>query len=354
MRRGLLLLVAGGFSVALQGSAVGLPWTTTERAARSDGDGFALLEKAARAAHELSYHGTQMVSFWSADGSTSALIDVAHVAGEGLLLRVAPTPQSPGGAVYHDEDGEVPDVVGFTKGTLALLADNYQAGIEGTAEVAGRRADVVEVHRPGASPTARFWIDQATALPLRREVLDDAGRTVRESAFISLLVGDTQVSDTVQEAANGMPNVAGTAVDPADVERLRADGWRVADRLEGGLELFEARLLGTGAERTLQLSYSDGLSTASVFQQRGSLDRSSVETWQRTSVGGGTAWVQAAFPRRVVWGGRGTVYTVVADCPEGTLDALVRAFPHGDPGPGIGTRIGHGLARVGSWFNPFA
>lgn len=351
MRRGLLLLVAGGFSVALQGSGLALPVTTAERAPSPAGDGFALLQRAARAANELSYHGTQMVSFWSADGSTSALIEVTHVAGAGLLLRVAPTPQSPGGAVYHDEDGEVPDVVGFSKGTLALLADNYEAGVEGTAEVAGRRADVVEVHRPGSSPTARFWIDRATALPLRREVLDDEGRTVRESAFLTLLVGDTQVSAAVQESAQVMPAVAGSPVAASDVAALRAAGWHVADRVGSALELFEARLLD--GSRTLQLSYSDGLSTASVFEQRGRLDKAGVAGWQRAQVGGGTVWVQAAFPRRMVWSGRGTVYTVVADCPEGTLDALVRAFPHGDPSPGIGTRLGHGIHRVGSWLNPF-
>ncbi|HEU0130187.1 MAG TPA: hypothetical protein VFQ85_04255, partial [Mycobacteriales bacterium] len=60
------------------------------------------------------------------------------------------------------------------------------------------------------------------------------------------------------------------------------------------------------------------------------------------------------FPRRVVWSGGGTVFTVVADAPAAALEDLVAALPHGDPGPGLGTRLGHGLARVGSWLNPFA
>jgi negative regulator of sigma E activity len=350
MRRGLLLLVAGGFTVALQSGAVALPWTSGEQAPSLAGpDGFALLQRAAKAANELSYHGTQMVSFWSDSGSTSALIEVTHVAGQGLLLRVAPTPQSPGGAVYNDEDGDLPEVVGFAKGTLALLADTYDVGVEGTAEVAGRRADVVAVRRPGSSPTARFWIDRETALPLRREVLDTDGRTVRESAFIALVVGGTSVAENVAADAHVMPAVAGT---PADVGTLRAQGWRVPDRL-GALELFEARLLGDRAHPTVQVSYSDGVSTASVFEQRGRLDTGDLDGWDRTRVAGEDAWVQGAFPRRVVWSGDGTVYTVVADCPGATLDDVVRAFPHGDPGPGLGTRLGHGLARVGSWFNPF-
>lgn len=352
MRRGLLLLVAGGCTVALQGGAGALPWRFGETA-RSGDDGFTLLERAAAAAHALSYHGTQMVSSWSDDGASSALIDVTHVAGEGLLLRVSPTPQNPGGAVYHDEEGDVPDVVGFAKGTLTLLADNYSADVEGTAEVAGRTADIVAVHKIGSPPAARFWIDRATALPLRREVLDPFGRTVRESAFITLTVGGTHLARAVPENASGMPHVVGVALEAGEVARLRADGWSVPDRL-GALELFEVRLQGAGRAATLQLSYSDGVTAASVFQQRGRLDRSAVSDWQRTKVGGSRAWVQAAFPRRVVWTGQGTVYTVIADVPRTTLDDLVRTFPHGDRKRGLPARLGHGIARVGSWFNPFA
>jgi sigma-E factor negative regulatory protein RseB len=354
MRR-VLVLLAGGFSVLLlNGSATALPWASGERAPGRGEDALTLLENAAKAARTLSYHGTQMVSFWSDTGSTSALIDVVHNAGEGLLLRVAPTPQNPGGSVYNDENGQVPEVVGFAKGTLALLAAHYDVGIEGSAEVAGRAADVVAVRRPGLSPTARFWIDRATYLPLRREVLDGNGRTLRESAFIALSIGPTVVSRVILDSADGMPSVAGTPVGPADLADLSADGWQAPDRLGDTLELFEGRVTGAGADRILQLTYSDGVSSVSVFQQRGRLDTGALHGWSHTRVGGSRAWVQDAFPRRVVWEGHGTVYTVVADCPQATLDALVRTLPHGDPGPGIGSRIGHGLHRVGSWFNPFA
>jgi hypothetical protein len=159
------------------------------------------------------------------------------------------------------------------------------------------------------------------------------------------------VSDAVAESAGTMPVVAGAA---ADVVTLRRDGWQVADRLGKSLELFAARLLASPDGPTLQLTYSDGVSTASVFQQRGRLDAGGVAGWERTKVGHGNVWVQRAFPRRVVWSGRGTVYTVVADCPEGTLDALVAAFPHGEAGRGFRARLRHGVARVGSWLNPFA
>lgn len=355
MRRGLLLVAAGGAAVVLSGTATGVPMTSAERApGRTGEDGFALLQQAAQAATSLSYHGTQMASFWSDGGATSALIEVAHVGNEGLLIRVAPTPQNPGGAVYHDENGTVPEVVGFAKGTLALLARHFRAVVEGTAEVAGRVADVVAVGRPGESPSARFWLDRATRLPLRREVLDGGGRTVRESAFIDLVVGRTSVARSVQEAARFAPKPVGAPVGLTDIDGMRRFGWYVPGRVPAGLDLFEARMIGNGASGTLQLSYSDGVSTVSVFEQRGRLDTRSVAGWERADVGGARVWVQAAFPRRVVWSGGGTVFTVVADSPQATLDAVVSALPHRNRKPGLGARLGRGLSRVGSWLNPFA
>lgn len=356
MRRGLLLAVASGVSLAaLQAPAPALTRRPAERPAQRPGgtvdDGIALLERAAVAARRLSYSGTQMVSFWSDSGSTSALIEITHVGGEGLLLRVAPTPQNPGGAVYDDEGGEVPEVVGFAKGTLALLDAHWDVTVEGPGSVAGRRAQVVAVRRPGSSPSARFWVDSATGLTLRRQVVDDEGRTVRESAFIDVSIGQANVSDVVADDAASMPAPPGTA---ADVEGLRAAGWHVPERLGTDLELFHARVAAGPDGEVLHLGYSDGVTTASVFEQRGRLDTAAVEGWKRETVGGQPVWVQGSFPRRVVWSGGGTVFTVVADCSRAALEDVSRALPHGEPDPGLGERLESGLSRVGSWFNPFA
>lgn len=353
MRRGLLLVATGGCLVALAAPAYPTP---AEQAGSSLGDdAFALLERASRAAQDLTYRGTQMVSYWSLNGSTSALVDVTHVGGEGLLVRVRPTPQSPGGAVYDDESGGLPDVVGFASGTLTLLAKHYEIAVEGTGEVAGRVATIVAVRRPATSPTARYWIDRATSLPLRREVLDTDGRTVRASAFLDLVVGNASSPRGIDmDHVRAMPVADGLVVGVPDVERLRTDGWHVPDRLASGLELFEGRLTGIGDERVLQLTYSDGVSSVSLFQQHGRLAKDGVEGWREEDVAGHEVYVQGAFPQRVVWSGDDHVFTVVAECPSQTLADLVGALPHGNPGPGIGTRLGNGVARVGSWLNPFA
>jgi sigma-E factor negative regulatory protein RseB len=343
MRHG-LVLAAVGCAVAVAGAPVAAAPAERQAYGAAD-DAYALLQRAALAARNLSYHGTQLVSFWSDAGSTSAVLDVTHVGGEGLLVRVRPTPQNPGGALYEDENG---DLLGFATGALTLLAAHYEIAVEGSGEVAGRPAVVVAVRRPATSPAARFWLDRQTALPLRREVLDTDGKTVRETAFLDVVVGDADVPMRTKEAAQMMPAVLGDPV--SDVGALASDGWEVPGNLASGLELVDARRHGDA----VQLTYSDGVSTVSVFEQHGRLDTDSVEEWRETKVAGHEVYVQSGFPLKVVWSGHGVVYTVVAECPSACVSDVVGALPHGNPGPSVVSRIGHGVKRVGSWINPFA
>ena len=56
--------------------------------------------------------------------------------------------------------------------------------------------------------------------------------------------------------------------------------------------------------------------------------------------------------RSLTWSGRGTVYTVMADAPAQTVDAVVRALPHDGP-TGFWKRMSRGIGRLASWANPF-
>jgi hypothetical protein len=46
------------------------------------------------------------------------------------------------------------------------------------------------------------------------------------------------------------------------------------------------------------------------------------------------------------------VYTVMADAPAQTVDAVVGALPHDGP-PGFWKRLSRGFVRLASWVNPF-
>jgi sigma-E factor negative regulatory protein RseB len=92
-----------------------------------------------------------------------------------------------------------------------------------------------------------------------------------------------------------------------------------------------------------------------VFLQDGRLDPASVAGYRRTEVDGDQVWVRDSVPRSVRWSSGGRVYTVLADAPQRTVDrAVVLLHERADQGEGGPVdRLGRGLDRVASWFNPF-
>jgi hypothetical protein len=75
----------------------------------------------------------------------------------------------------------------------------------------------------------------------------------------------------------------------------------------------------------------------------------------REKVGRAAVWVRPASPERVVWGGDGRVFTLLSDAAPETVRAAVQVLPHEKSrNNGVLARIGRGLARLGSWLNPFS
>jgi sigma-E factor negative regulatory protein RseB len=263
-------------------------------------------------------------------------------------VRLEPTAADPSGRVVEQRD-RLDAVLGFDAAVLDLLARNYDADVVGPDSVAGRRADLVVVRRPNGAPVGRFWVDRSTGLLLRRELLDADGRMLRESAFLSLALRRPFMSQQrgVQVGATGV------AVRPVQLDAVRRDGWVLPRTLPGGLALFDLRLGSAGEDGPLHLTYVDGVSTLSLFEQRGRLDTSALSGWHRARVGGHVVFLQSGFPRRVVWAGGGMVFTLVADCQQAVLEGMVAALPHEQRHRGFWERLWHGLCRVGSWLNPF-
>lgn len=347
--------------LAVGASAGVLTWPA-QAASAPEPDAVATLQRAAEAARNQPYVGTQFLSAWSRGTTTSVLVDVTHVPGRGSLVRVAPNAGSVGASVLEsdagagagaDSDPAAP-LPGLDAVPLALLQANYDVSMGSPQSCVGRSAQVVDVRRRGAdsSLAGRFWVDTATGLVLRREVFDAEGRTVRASAFVNV---DT---DAVPSLADAVPPVSGPAtgkpVPAAELDRMRAAGWAAPARVGSDLALYDARSTGSGRARMLHLSYSDGLSTVSLFEQPGRLDPAVLRGWQQQRIGATEVYVRDTLPQRVAWSGAGTVYTLVADAPAQTVDAVVAALPAGAaPAGGLRSRIAHGLARLGSWLNPF-
>jgi sigma-E factor negative regulatory protein RseB len=341
----LLLLVAGAGTLlagAPTQAAIGAsPEPTPSGTAASESRAIALLTAASRAARTRSYTGMQYVSTWREGRASSSIADVSHTAAEGSVVSVRPT-------AAGDVDPSVTPTTDLDPRLLRLLAAHYALSFVGTSTCAGRPVQVVEARQPGDGVVAgRFWIDAASALVLRRETFDRAGRLVRSSAFTTVTVGSPILAVA--------PAAVSDRLDTDGIDALRRDGWQIPSALAGDLELFDARMRTHSGERVLHLSYSDGLVTLSLFAQRGRLGAARMPGFSREKVSGSAVWVQSSSPERVVWGGGGRVFTLLSDAPPEAVRAAVTVLPHEKAAKsGLLARLGRGLARLGSWLNPFS
>lgn len=324
---------------------------TTPLGREGEADALRLLQRAADASRSVAYVGTQYVGSWSATASSSTLAEVSHDPAQGTVVT-RPSNAGPG------RDGTelvVPDggPAALEAQVLDVLARHYALRIAGPAECAGRSADLVEARRTGVrgdgAVAGRFWLDRESGLVLRREVYDETGRAVRSSAFLDLAV----LPATAGAAPSARQVDPGTTTALGDLPaRVRERGWDAPEQLPGGFTLFDAQL--RDGERRVHLTYSDGLSTLSVFAQRGELGEGPDGSFLRSTVDGTAVWTSDSVPQRVVWSGDGKVWTLVSDAPTTAVRAAVEALPH-DPPPddGLVARLARGLKRMGGMLNPF-
>lgn len=325
-----------------------------------------LLERAALAGERVAYTGVQFVTAWGPFGTTSLLADVEHVPGRGTLVRGRGGGGRPGGPAT----GAAESAAGGTGGDgafrarsgrdgslvptpVALLGRTYDVTRAAPERVAGRVADVVEARWPGGGVAGRFWADRTSGLLLRQETYDRSGTAVRASAFVDIRVGPLPAA--LGHLPPMLPEAWDDRVQQAELADLRARGWTCPQRLPADLRLVEARQTSDKRGPILHLGYSDGLSTVSVFQQRGRLAPTTLAGYTRQEVDGEPVYARDGVPQQLTWAARGRVFTVLADAPPETVTAVVRALPHGEPaaGSGLVERLRRGLGRLGSWLNPF-
>lgn len=334
------------------------PWPTGSRllAAQADDErAVRLLRQAIAAPQRISYTGTQYVSAWSAldhSASTSAVVDVEHTAGGPTVVDGRDA-----GRLSWPSSGAGGTWLAGTAGPVELLVDAYDVVVAGRADVAGRAADVVEARRADGAVAARLWLDAEHALPLRREVYDEHGRTVSASAFVEVDIVQTaspwaaRMASQALTASTVRPD-GGTPLSRADLERLRSVGWECPEALGGSLVLYHASRHGDA----VHLGYSDGVATLSVFEQQGSLDPDALDGFEEREVGGGVVYVKPGPPSQLTWVTEGDrVITVVADASFADVERVLAALPPDPAGgsDGVLDRIARGAKRLVSWLNPF-
>ena len=360
-RNGLLLTGAASENVAPSAALMKLP-SATLTPAEVGNAGLRLLSAAATACRRVSYQGVQLSEWHDPDGTWTSVVNIWHRRDRQTLIQAMAVPAGQAtqplqarhavagpDADTGDAGQRAPEgVMSMTPQLVALLAANYRVALGDPGWVAGRPAQEVVLYRRGGAVAARFWLDSATKLPLRRETFDTRGRLVTEDVFVSLTLGIP--AGTGLPATGTMPS--STPLASAQLLRLRAAGWPLPGRLPGNLTLVQADQTKTPGGPVVDLAYSDGLSVISLFLQRGHLPPT-MSGWSEVAVRGQQVYAADPDQRSVAWSARGFVYTMIADAPDQTVDQVVLALPHnGKPGGFLG-RMDRGLRRLASWLNPF-
>lgn len=294
-----------------------------------------LLARSAKAAGAVAYSGRVTAE----DGTGRMSTTLVHVPGRGTLTTVVSATLSQPVFAADGRSGSFAD----EGRQLDLLRINYrvlrQADLDAT--VAGRAAEAVVAVGADGATAARYWIDSATGLLLRKELVDATGAVRVRSGFDSLVLSaDTAAVDRASAAQADDP--WGSELDAAGLRAARQAGCDCPDSLPGGLTLVETRRApagSVGATPVIHQLFSDGLVSASLFTLQGSLSDGDTEGLKArgftfTDLDGLAAWVRGgrapASTATVVWQCDDSVLTLVTDdalAPMTVARSVLSALP---------------------------
>ncbi len=316
---------------------------------RSSPEARRLLAQAATAARDTAYSGVQVSDWWGPAGMSSSQLDVWHRPGAGIVARsLAPPDDGTDAQLYTPGSGDPVVAMAMSVKQVDLLLANYQVKYAGAGSAGGRSAQVISVVRPGGRLAAKFWLDAATKLPLRRELFDTNAHLVSEISLIDLKLGAGAVAG--MPAAQGEPwtRQLGTSA----IRLLQSKGWPVPPRLAGSLRLFAASEAVNSAGLVVDTSYSDGLSVISLFVERGHLPKS-MAGWQQVKLDDHRVFTSDPDDRSIAWTSNGFVFTMISDASASTVRQAFAAALADSRAPGFWVRLGRGFKRLASLANLF-
>jgi sigma-E factor negative regulatory protein RseB len=209
---------------------------------------------------------------------------------------------------------------------------HYRLATEPGPEVVGRQTQLVMVNSAdGYRYGYRLWLDRATAMPLRVQVVDEEGAIVEQVMFSDIRLGEP-IADAAFEASQSTEGFAwrraAGAADSAPAYPV-ASPW-VAERLPPGFTL-RATLAKPGRNKggpLTQVVYSDGVATVSVFVEPAG------EAGAPSAGGAGKSPDQSEAPSGAHVGGAnvytlvtaGHLVTAMGEVPARTARAIAEAM----------------------------
>jgi sigma-E factor negative regulatory protein RseB len=247
-------------------------------------DALQWLQRVAGAAHKLSYSGTYVYR----SGTQSETSRIVHVATEGSQSeRLEVLDGSPREVLRHNDEVKcyLPErhlVIVEQRSTrrafpallpasLASLNDHYQLRKAGSTRIAGFDSQVVRLEpRDGWRFGHQFWIDSASGLLLKAEVVDERGESLESMAFTELRIGEPASADSLKSNVDLRALKESWQVRQARTRELRDDApWVFRAELPGfrrqaAMRRNEVHAPGDGYE-VLHWVFSDGVAAVSVF-----------------------------------------------------------------------------------------
>jgi anti-sigma factor RsiW len=307
----------------------------------------AVLRRAADSADQVSYSGTQLFTANVAGRTVKATIQIHNQAGEGTEVEVY---NSSGERIASSFTAAASSSRMVDPGPMSLLEDNYTLSAWRGGQVAHHSATVVEATNRsdglGRSSTgsvaARWWIDDESGLLLWFETYDPSGVVAMSAGFTGVHVGKPNFIEHLPARLSvPMTTVVMTLSSAGALES--GGGWTCPD-VVAGLSLVRLRSDALDNPSVLHMAYSDGLSTVSVFEQRGGLSGAPDGSEWDAGLG---AYVRSGTPNFATWQSGDAVFTVVTDGSPELLAMAVQGLPHdGVPTRTTIERVRAGWARI--------
>lgn len=197
---------------------------------------------------------------------------------------------------------------------LSQLTKYYHFSLQNREYVAKRLAQAISViPKDGYRYARRIWLDVESKLPLKSELIDEAGTDVEQMVFATLELDSSMSNDDLEATIPG--DSVKWEVSQREMLSPASLSWSLEGVPEGFQMMSYTRLKRPGAETPLDhLLLSDGLSSVSIY-----IDESKTDTLK-------------SHPRRM--GALNAAsrmiehyqVTVMGEVPERTVEAIVEGL----------------------------
>ncbi|KHL10789.1 putative zinc finger protein [Mumia flava] len=171
-------------------------------------------------------------------------------------------------------------------------------------------------------------------------------------------VGDADPSEPdtgapTDDTADPVATPVDAAIDSLTMQDLSDGGWPCHDVLGSGFARVGAEWVAVDGERAIALTYSDGATTMTLYEQNGALMSRPDPSFTRSELGGRRVWLRDGSPTVATWSADGIVFTAVTDGEAAQIESVV----HDLPGTAASRtdawhRVRSGLVRLSSWASP--